>query len=471
MSARLRRHRSAAGAHGPAPVTGAAGATPLGAEDARILALESGPIRGHTLKVLIVEDGPERSPLPDLREAVESGLAQVPRWRQRLAPGPGTPTGLCWEDDPAWSIDRHVRAVPTAGPVDEQGLCRIVATTMAVPLDRTRPLWTLDVVPRLADGRWALVWKVHHCLADGVTAMRVGSRLIWTTETAEVPEPRRMSGGVSVGDGGLPGPARPERVGAGLHLAVLAGYRGLFLREFRRTAALSPLAADVGTERDVAFACCALDELRTIGRAVAPEVTINDVLLAVVAGALGRWLQHHHAGSPALKVQVPVSMHLPADAGDPGGNRDSFLLVSLPVAEGDPVARVRSVNAATRLRKNRHDARAIYALREAVAHAPGPVRRALQRVAQGPHEYSLNVSNVPGPDRPIRVLGHRVDALYSIAEIAPRHALRVAAVSLHGSLFVGLCADPHVVPDLDELAAGIRRSIDELGERVGRGPA
>lgn len=466
MSARLRKRRSAPPAHDPAPVTGATGAVPLSAEDARILALESGPIRGHMLKVLIVEDAPAHSPLPDVRAAVEAGLAQVPHWRQRLVPSPGTPTGLCWADDPAWSIDRHVREVPATGPVDERGLRRIVAATMAVPLDRTRPLWTLDVVPRLTDGRWALVWKVHHCLADGVTAMRVGSRLIWTTDP--VPAQRRPAAGG--GSAQRPGPGGPIPARTRLRLALLAGYRGLFLREFRRVAALSPLAADVGAERDVAFTRCTLDELRALGKAIAPEVTINDVLLAVVAGALGEWLHSHHAGSPALKVQVPVSMHLPAGADEPGGNRDSFLLVSLPVAEDDPVAQVRAVSAATRLRKNRHDARAIYALREVVGKAPGPVRRVLQRAAQGPHEYSLNVSNVPGPDRPIRVLGRRVDALYSLAEIAPRHALRVAAVSLNGSLFVGLCADPQVVPDLDELAAGVRRSIDELGERVGRRP-
>jgi hypothetical protein len=122
-------------------------------------------------------------------------------------------------------------------------------------------------------------------------------------------------------------------------------------------------------------------------------------------------------------------MHVDSGAGEPGGNRDSFLLVKLPIAEKDPIARVRAVATATRLRKNRHDARAIYVLRQQIAHVPGPLRRLLQRAVQGPHEYSLNVSNVPGPATPIHVLDRKVEELYSMAEIAPRHALRPARCS------------------------------------------
>lgn len=436
-------------------MTAAPPLTPLDAEDARILALETGPIRGHTLKLLLVEDAPDSSPVADLRASISSGLSDLPRWRQRLVPDPGTPTGYAWADDPAWSIDRHVQTVGTPGPVDAAGLRGLVAEAMKAPLDRDRPLWRVDVVPRLADGRWALIWKVHHCLADGVTAIRVGSRLLWTAEP-------QAGGRVRPAAHSAAAPARRP----GLRLAVLAGYRGFFLREFRRTGQLSPLARPVGSERDVSFVRFGLDDLRAIGKAVGPDVTINDVLLSVVAGGLGRWLADRDAAAPAMKVQIPVSMHALPGESESRGNRDSFLLLRLPVAEGDPVARVRAVHAATRLRKNRQDARAIYGLRRSMAHLPERLRRALQRLAQGPHEYALNISNVPGPPGPIRVLDRRVDAIYSLAELAPRHALRVAAVSLAGGLFVGLLADPAVVPDLNVLTAGIRGSVDELRERL-----
>jgi diacylglycerol O-acyltransferase len=153
--------------------------------------------------------------------------------------------------------------------------------------------------------------------------------------------------------------------------------------------------------------------------------------------------------------------------GDSAGNRDSFLLVRLPVAEADPVARVRAVSRATGLRKNRHDARAVYALRGSLSRVPAGVRRRLQEIVQGPREYSLNISNVPGPRGPIQVLDRRVEGLYPFAEVAPRHGLRLAAASLEGSLFIGLLADPNVVPDLDRLAASIPAEVDELRTRLG----
>lgn len=372
-----------------------------------------------------------------------------------------TPSGLAWQDDPELDLGWHVRAVGPDRPVDGDELRRIVADTMTIPLDRSRPLWALQVVPRMAGGRWALVWKVHHCLADGMAVMRAGSRLLWVDERAQTDGLRRPVARQT--------PGASAQMVAGARLARVAGYRGLFLREFRRLHELSPLAGDVGSQRAVAFTRCALGELHDLGKAVGPDVTVNDVLLAVVAGTIRHWTRLRGLSPAPIKAMVPVSM--PSGRDDAAsGNRDSFLFVSLPLAEDDPVARVKAVTAATRLRKNRHDARAIYALRESLSHAPAPVRRALQHVAQGPHEYSLNVSNVPGPAGPVSVLGRRVDALYSLAEVAPHHGLRVAAVSMNGSLFIGLCADPQLVPGLEDLAAGIRRSVDELHERLGATP-
>lgn len=428
--------------------------TPLDVEDARILALESGPIRGHTVTVLIVDDAPGDGVEHALRAEVAQRLPAVTRWRQRLVSAPGTATGLAWQDDPDFDIARHVRAVRGGEPIGETDLRRIAAEVMREALDRERPLWTLDIVPRLAGGQWAILWKVHHALADGVTKMRAGARLLWTEQRSEARAPRPRPSA---------DPGRSSRP-----LATLIGHRGLVLRNLRRVWQLSPLAAEVGSERATAFARCTLDELRRLGKAIAPEVTINDVLLALVAGALRRWLHAEEAPPARMKAQVPVSMHPHLAEDDPCGNRDSFLFVELPLKEADPVARVRAVSKATRKRKNRQDARAIAALRQSLGRAPDPVKRALQRFVQGPHEYSLNVSNVPGPSGPIQVLGRRVDAMYPLAEIAPHHALRVAALSLDGSLFIGLCADPRVIRDLDVLADGIRVSLDELRASVQR---
>ncbi|MFR9798754.1 wax ester/triacylglycerol synthase domain-containing protein [Streptomyces sp. MS06] len=456
--------------------TSIAAAEPMTLEDAQVLALESGPIRGHTLKVLLVGDAPDRSPLPALCDVVESGLEVLPRWRRHLVPAPGTPAGLAWQDDPRFRVDRQVREVG-GGAVDEAGLRRIVAAVMTDALDRSEPLWTLDVVPRLTDGRWALIWKVHHCLADGMTIMHAGSRLIWASSPSGTPE--SAGGGAAAGAGPptgadpgrppagrRPAPGLPAQLRAGARLARAAGYRGLALREFGPLGRLSPLAAPVGGRRVVAFARCELADLHRIGRASTPHATVNDVLLAAVAGALRNWLLTRGPGT-AIKAEVPVSMHHGPVAAEAAGNRDSFLLVGLPVREPDPLARLHAVSAATGLRKNRHDARAVYALGRAAARAPSPVRRLVQHLVHSPHEYSLNVSNVPGPRTPVYVLGRRVDGLCSIAEVAPRHALRVAAVSLAGTLFVGLCADPGAMSDVDGFARDVELEVGTLLDATG----
>lgn len=432
--------------------------TPLTDEDAQILALEAGPIRGHTLKVLVVDDAPADSPLPALRAQVDARLPALPRWRQRLVAAPGSPTGLAWRDDADFRVERHVRGVRTDGPVDTQRFREIVASTMATALDRDRPLWTIDVVPRLADGRWALLWKVHHALADGVTVVHVGPRLLWDQDAAA---PARVPGQRSRPGSGA------ARSTVGAQAVTFARYLAVVRREFGRIGHLSPLAGDVGADRTVAFARCAVDELRSVGKRVAPEVTVNDVLLALVAGALRGWLRARGRTGAAMKVQVPVSMHPSPAADEPSGNRDSFLFVALPVTEADPVARVRAINDETRMRKHRHDAATIDSLRSSLTHAPRGLRRRLQQVVQGPHEYSLNVSNVPGPPGQISVLGRAVDGFYSIAEIAPRHALRIAAVSMGGTLFIGLLADRGAVPDLQTIADGIGRSLNELRQAAG----
>jgi WS/DGAT/MGAT family acyltransferase len=326
---------------------------------------------------------------------------------------------------------------------------------MQQPLARDRPLWTVHVVPRLADGRTAVLWKVHHCLADGETVMRAGPRLLWSEDRSGAPS--------------LP-PARPaagpaQQLRATARLARVAGYRGLAAREFRWVWGLSPLAGDVGPARAAAWTGCDLAALRTLGTSVRPHATINDLLLAAVSGSLRGWLLARGRSPSAMKAQVPVSMHQ-AGADDHDGNEDSFLLVGLPLTEPDPVARLAAITRATRLRKNRHDARAIYALRDSLSRAPAPVQRRLQHLLQGPHEYSLSISNVPGPRGPITVLGRHVAAFYSFAEVAAHHGLRIAAVSLEGRLYLGLLADPRLVPDLDELTAGIDTELQLLHSRL-----
>jgi hypothetical protein len=147
---------------------------------------------------------------------------------------------------------------------------------------------------------------------------------------------------------------------------------------------------------------------------------------------------------------------------DAPGNRDSFMFVDLPLAEPDPAARLRAVNRETVERKARHDAEAVYDVLEGLQRVAPPVARLAARLLQNPREFALNVSNVPGPRTDVSVLGGRVVELYSLAEIAPRHPLRVAAVSLGGAMQFGLCVDPDLTGGVASLASGIEASVAEL---------
>jgi diacylglycerol O-acyltransferase / wax synthase len=456
----------------------------LSPDDLRILRLESEAIAGHTLKVAIVDPDPGGRPLTveAVRRRVTSRLAHVPRGRQRLAPTPLRLAAPVWVDDADFDIRNHIRAA--AEPVgDRIELARFAARAMAERLDHARPLWCIDVAP-LEDGRTALLVRLHHCLADGVSCLRIVSRLLWDSgaDGPAMPgswQPRsapgkmrllaagavsrlRGTGGALAGAGRGAASARRWRE-AGRELIALPG---VLRRELWPLGARTPFDRRIGGDREVAFTGCELEDLKRIERAAGAEVTVNDVVLAVVAGAIRRWLAERHEPAHAMRVQIPASMHHRNE--DPGelGNRDSFLFCDLPVSEPDPRRRLAAINAETRSRKQHHDPDELYSFFHSLSHVR-PLYRVASGLASGPRAFSLAISNVPGPAEPVHVLGGRVAALYSAAEPAQRHALRVSAISLAGRLGFGFCTDPGAVSGVAELAEGFDAALDELrGELI-----
>ncbi len=453
----------------------------LSAEDTRILRLESEVIAGHTLKLAITEAGPgsDGVPVERLRQRVESRLDALPRARQRLAPTPLRIATPAWVDDESFDIRNHVRLA--SEPVtDRAALIRFVGKVMAERLDHTRPLWCVDVAGPDDRGRTALVIRVHHCLADGVTALRLLSQLLWDGDQGS--EPGRASAWtpeVTPGRASLVASGAASRV-RGVGGAVAGGARsvvspGRWRDTGRQLAALPaalrrelwPLGADtafdrrIGGDREVAFTACELEDLKRIEHSFGAGVTVNDVVLAVVAGAIRSWLDTHHQPAKAMRVQVPVSMHHRDEDDTSLGNRDSFLFCDLPIAEPDPRKRLMSINAETRSRKEHHDPAELYSFFHSLSHIR-PLYRLASGVASGPREFALSVSNVPGPRDPVSLLGSTVAELYSLAEPADRHALRASAVSLAGRMGFGFCTDPGAVPGVAELAEGLDASLAEL---------
>ncbi|MDQ3875456.1 MAG: WS/DGAT domain-containing protein [Actinomycetota bacterium] len=454
----------------------------LSSEDARILALETPAVVGHTAKVVIAERAADDTAAV-LRDRLGSRLGLAPRLRQRLAP---TPLGLAppaWVDDPSFDPAVHVRRFETTGPVDRDRLRAIVATLMRERLDRARPLWAIDIVEPLEENLVAAVWRIHHCLADGTGILALGPVLLW--DDASTP-PGRATRSTPAPVEPPPGPfalvaaAASDRV-QGLAFAAVRTATGLvtpsrwrqtvaelrrapgtIARELRPTGGSSPLDTETGRQRLVAFVGWPLADVQRAAHAIAAGVTVNDVVLAGVAGGLRRWLQLRDRPLERLRVKIPVSMHETGEDARSVGNRDSFLNIDLPLDEPDPVRRLLAINAETRDRKDRHDADELYALFTGVSHVSPRLYRRAYRAASDPHAFALAVSNTRGPAQHRYLAGGLIREVYSLAEIAPRHALRVSALSFDGRMSCGLCADADALPDLEILADGIDGAVREL---------
>jgi len=410
---------------------------PLGPEDRAILDLECRTIAGHTCKVvrLAAEDRPAFD-VARLRARVAERIAFAPALTRRLG---GTAHNPGWVADEDFDLSAHVVAAPVDGPVDGPELLALIARLFEQRLDRTRPLWRIDTVA-LADGGSALIWRIHHSLADGTATVRYARALLWD-DGAEA--------SMTVAQAHAAHAADEARRRA--HLA------GFLRREYARGECRSPFDGTIGTRREVAFAAVPLPALHEAALKL-DGATVNDAVLTIVAGAVGRWVRQRHGELGTIRVRVPVSLH---HEGDEVANHDSFFSVGLPLNEPDPVARLRATHAATSERKLDRDAQYREHLLHELSGLP-PLENFVTRMERNPRRFALSVSNVPGPREPVSVLGAPVAHLHSIAEIGERHALRVSATSLAGLLCFGLCADPHLVDELQLMADGIEAEAQAL---------
>jgi WS/DGAT/MGAT family acyltransferase len=414
----------------------------LADDDARILRVESDVITGHTLKLVILEPGAALD-IDELKSAVAKRLATQPRATQRVDTSGPEPR---WVDAADFDISHHIRRRTTPECVSQEDLWRTVSGLMSEHLDRAQPLWTFDVIGPLGDGREAIAARIHHAMADGIAAVRFLHAVLWDPH----PEPpSRAQPGLR--------PASPDHD----WLAEAMRMPGAIVRELGHPGSRSPFDLPITGARELAFTVAPLAELKAIGASRPAHATVNDVLLATIAGGLRDWLGVGAASAPHLHAQVPVSLHHRDEAASDLGNRDSFMNVDLPLAEADPLTRLDRISAETSQRKNRGDAEELYDL----FHALGRLKHigtAVRRLAGNAREFSVSISNVPGPAVPVGVAGRRVQHLFSSSEPAEHHALRISAISCAGDLGIGLCTDPQALPDVARLAEAIRNSYDEL---------
>lgn len=407
---------------------GGARRIPLGPEDRAILALEGATVAGHTCKVMRL--GPAAPSVTAVRERIAERLHLTPGLTRRLDGSADSPS---WEPDPDFNLEHHVVEHRHQRPVDPARLHTCVARLFEQRLDRSRPLWQMDVV-ELEHGECALVWRIHHALADGTSAVRYSRALLWD----DAPEHAMTHAQVQAQH-------VQDDVRRRHHLA------GYLRREFARSRAPSPFDGPIGASRAVGFATAPLGALHEAARAI-DGASLNDAVLSLVAGALGHWVRGHHGSIDSIRVKVPVSMH---HEGDAVANRDSSFSLGLPLSEPDPVARLRIIHARTRARKAAGDAEE----REVLLHKMSGVSPRLERFAvaleRSPRRFALNVSNVPGPRQPVCVLSAPVRELHSVAEISEHHALRVSVISLADQLCFGFCVDADLIPGVQAMADGV----------------
>jgi Wax ester synthase/diacylglycerol acyltransferase catalytic domain/WS/DGAT C-terminal domain len=415
----------------------------LGPEDMAILRLESPRIAGHTCKVITLDAQSTGAAISidALRDHIASRLGRVSRMTERLSDDGSHPA---WVPDERFDIRHHVVRWPTPAPASRPQLLEIVGRLMETRLDRSRPLWSIHLVDLEADRR-ALVLLIHHCMADGMTAVRLCSGALWDPLAA-------------AGEREPDAPSQPAAP-----VAAPVNLRGLVHRELMASADDTPLDRHPSDRRSVATTRASLAELKRIGRTVAPAgATVNDVALCLVAGGLRRWLESHGGPLHRVRIKVPVSLHDHDERSNELGNHDSFLVVDVGVDEPDPAVRLGWIAAQTRERKSRHDAQSLDALFRELRGVSKLAARALSAWSASPRVFTINVSNVPGPRVPIAVMGSAVRDLFTLAEIADRHALRVAVISLADELSFGLCADRAAVENPETIAAGIEADLAAL---------
>jgi diacylglycerol O-acyltransferase / wax synthase len=396
-----------------------------------------------------VLEGPAPS-VDEVRERVATRLGLAPRYRQRLHRTLLDLRPLGWEDDPDLDLARHVRIVGLPAPGGHREVADLVGRTMGERMDRHHPLWDVTVCEGLADGRWGLLCRIHHALADGVSGTAL-MRVLY--DVAEEAAPRSV------------GVAAPEQSSlrrlAGTALAASRGALAL-------GAAVLPvhgpsLLGTVDGGRRYAWTSVLLDDaLRDVRRELG--VTMNDVALAAASAGfrallLHRGLEPHRRSVRSL---VPVSAWAGSAADEPD-NRVTLMLADLPVDVADPVARVRQVHeVVARLRRSGEPAAGLVG-QQLLGAVPYPLLAGATRWAlRLPHHHLSTVTtNVPGPRQPVFCLGRRVERLLPYVPIADGVRIGVAMFSYCDRLTFGVTGDAHVT-DLDVLVEGIREGWQEL---------
>ncbi|HET8614912.1 MAG TPA: wax ester/triacylglycerol synthase family O-acyltransferase [Actinomycetales bacterium] len=477
--------------------------------DASFLYLEEPTTAMHVGSMAVFEPPAEGFDYDRLVTLVAARIAYVPRYRQRVRVVPGRLANPVWVDDEDFDVTYHVRRSALPRPGSQEQLLELVARVQSRPLDRSRPLWEVYLVEGLEDGRFAIVTKSHQALVDGVNAVDIGQVILDDSpETPEVPtdtwKPSKEPSDLELLAGALADVVRSPgdvvdsvrgglvdvRATAGRVLGQLGHLASTAARTAARPAPTSPLNAEIGEQRRYAVAATSLEDHRAVRARHSrrgSELSVNDVVLATVAGALRTWLLTR--GEPVVpatvvRALVPVSVHDPDDdpltsddsdepargalhgGGHRTGNQVAAFVVDLPVGEPNPAVRLHQIAYSMRAHAEAGRAVGAQALVGIAGFAPPTLHSLGARVASAVSRrlFNLVVTNVPGPQHPLYAGGARMLASYPVMPLAKGQAVSIGLTSYDGGVYYGVNGDRDAMPDVDVLAGCLVDSLTELRE-------
>jgi diacylglycerol O-acyltransferase len=444
--------------------------------DAAFLAMETSSVYGHVGSVCVLD--PSTAPEPLTLERLQQPY---------------------WIEDPDFDIEFHVRELALPAPGDDRQLADQAARLHARPLDRRRPLWELYLISGLSGGRMAVYSKVHHAAIDGVSGNDILAAVLdltpegrelgeippWECDAVPGPVPllarsvmslaghpvraAKLTAGVARSLPGLAvSPARP-RIPVVDRLLPRRGASAVLSQTGLR-APRTPFNRAISPHRRWAFCTVPLADVKAVKNSAG--ATVNDVVMALCAGALRRWLADHEAlPSGPLVAAVPVSVRTEAQRGT-GGNRVSTMTAPLPTHVADPGERLAICHESMRTAKEQHGALPADLLSDVTQFAMPALAGQAARVAarlrlvEWLSPFNLIISNVPGPNVPLYYAGARLLAYYPLSAIADGQGLNITVMSYEDGMHFGLIADRELVPDLDRLAGYLVDELDELKKSV-----
>lgn len=460
--------------------------------DAGFLHQESPTMHMHTLKIAVLDPStvPGGYSFERFRDELGARLHLLPPFRKRLIDVPLGVHDPMWVNDPEFDIDRHIRRRTAVAPGGRREVDEAIAEIASSPLPRDRPLWETTVIEGLDDGRLAFVTKIHHAVADGVAAAELLANVTSFDNEAPV-DPATL---IDVTDPEpLPGRLTLFRVGLAERIRQVVTFPALLLRTIRNLvtvarrrrapgvnpprpvvdAPMTPFNGSLTAERSFATISLDLTRLKAVKRRFG--VTLNDALLAIVAGSLRAYLgERGQLPAVPLVIGIPVSTDQPDDVRRLGANKVSNMFTSLPTEEPDPLVRMQRIHEVTmeaKVVQNLLGADMLAAWSDFTGRPYGWLMRQYTRSGvadRGRPMINLVVSNVPGPREHLHIAGARIDDIYSVGPILESVGLNVTAWSYGDQLNVSAMACRDHIPDLHQITDGLEAALAELEAATGR---